>query len=119
MPSPHNDVGASDRVKVNFGTMDVVSGDLVAMVNKFEQITTDLMRDLALVLGTGDGQDQAGDQNAWAGGAKAFFEQKKIEWTRQAEQMRTELGAAQKHVNQANENYQIAERHNTAMWSQY
>ncbi|GAA2770725.1 hypothetical protein GCM10020219_044700 [Nonomuraea dietziae] len=63
--------------------MDVVSGDLVAMVNKFEQITTDLMRDLALVLGTGDGQDQAGDQNAWAGGAKAFFEQKKIEWTRQ------------------------------------
>ncbi|MFD1931570.1 MULTISPECIES: WXG100 family type VII secretion target [Nonomuraea] len=119
MAIPHNDVGASDRVKVNFGTMDVVSGDLVAMVNRFEQITTDLMRDLALVLGTGDGDDQAGDQNAWGGGAKTFFEQKKVKWNQQAEQMRTELGAAQKHVNTANENYQIAERHNQSMWTQF
>src|SRR5687767_6173864 len=109
MSIPHNDVGATDRVKVNFGTMDVVSGDLVAIVNRFDQITTDLMRDLALVLGTGDGQDQAGDQDAWGGGAALFFKGKKDEWRKQAEQMRTELAAAQKHVNTANENYQIAE----------
>ncbi|MGW4473855.1 WXG100 family type VII secretion target [Nonomuraea sp. NPDC004354] len=118
----HNDVGAhgaSDRVKVNFGTMDVVTGDLTAMVNRFEQITTDLLRDLALVLGTGDGQDEKGDVNAWSGGAKTFFEEKKVKWNQQAEQMRNELLAAKNHVNQASENYQIAERHNKAMWSQY
>ncbi|MET9337141.1 hypothetical protein [Nonomuraea sp. NPDC003804] len=103
--------------------MDVVTGDLTAMVNRFEQITTDLLRDLALVLGTGEtegiGKDEKDDVNAWAGGAKGFFEAKKRLWNQQAETMRNELLAAKNHVNQASENYQIAERHNQSMWSQF
>lgn len=115
----HNDVGYSDRVMVNFGTMDVTIGDLDKIINRFDQITADLLTNLRTILGTGDGNDQAGDMNAWNGAASSFFEERRKVWHQQAEDMRLELQAAKTHVGQASENYQIAERHNANMWTSY
>ncbi|MFE3447459.1 WXG100 family type VII secretion target [Nonomuraea sp. NPDC059194] len=106
----------SDRVSVNFQQMDLTVGDLDAIVRRFETRIGDLLKDLQLILGTGDGQDQAGDEDAWGGGAKTFFEEKKVKWMGQAAQMRAELEAAKQHVRVANENYQIAERANVNAW---
>ncbi|GAA3471592.1 WXG100 family type VII secretion target [Nonomuraea roseola] len=119
MAFPSDDVKMSfdDRVRVNFSSMENATGDLSRILSQFDTITDELMKDLRIILGDSDGADGP-EKDAWGGGAKTFFEEKKRKWDAEAAIMRQELAAAGIHVNTANDNYQAAERANVKMWLQ-
>ncbi|MFI7130787.1 WXG100 family type VII secretion target [Nonomuraea sp. NPDC050153] len=86
--------------------MEQAYDQLQKIVTELDRATDDLLVDIRKELGA-----------SWEGDAEQFFNTKKNQWNAHEQAMGLQLFEAAKAVNIAKGNYELAEKHNIAIWS--
>ena len=93
------------RIKVTFGAMEALAGDIGRQVGNIEGYLSDLNSKIKNL------------EELWVGGASEQFQATKNSWNQSADHLRQVLAKIQTAVQQSTEGYQSAEQRNTARWS--
>lgn len=94
-----------DHVKVSFGELGALGGDIDNRVRQVETLLNDLGQQIRTLEGT------------WEGSANEGFQAEKNRWFTSADSLRGTLARIATAVHTANENYQGTEKSNAARWS--
>lgn len=92
------------QIKVTFGAMEALAGDIGRQVGNIEGYLSDLNSKIKTL------------EDMWIGASSEGFQQTKNSWNQSADHLRQVLAKIQTAVQQSTEGYQSAEQRNTARW---
>lgn len=94
------------NIKVTFGSLEALSGDIGRRVTSIETHLSDLSRQIQNL------------EELWQGSASAGFQSTKQQWNNSADHLRQVLAKIQTAVIQSTDGYRDAEDRNTKRWDQ-
>jgi WXG100 family type VII secretion target len=92
------------NIKVSFGSMEALAGDIGGRVNSIESLIETLRSQIANL------------EMDWEGSAGPAFQATKNQWNVSADSLKQVLAKIQTAVMQSTEGYQQTEQRNTARW---
>lgn len=94
------------NIKVTFGSLEALSGDIGRRVTNIEGHLSDLSNKIKNL------------EELWQGGASSGFQSTKQQWNNSADHLRQVLAKIQTAVIQSTDGYRDAEDRNTKRWDQ-
>jgi WXG100 family type VII secretion target len=91
-------------IKVTFGSLEALAGDIRGQVSAIEQNLADLQSQISNL------------ETIWEGGASAGFQATKQQWFSAADHLKIVLAKIETAVVQSTDGYRDAEQRNTARW---
>jgi WXG100 family type VII secretion target len=95
---------SGENIKVTFGSLEALSGDIGRRVGNIENHLTDLANKIKNL------------EDLWQGSASAGFQSTKQQWNTSADHLRTVLAKIQTAVMQSTDGYRDVEDRNTKRW---